>query len=146
MDTNQNGFQNQPPFGNENPYGNQNTTRMPVVNRANSMASAAMSLGIVALILSFTCTLYPTLVFGGVAVILALLSKGADAHMHANARTGIITATVGLVFNLIIVITSFVLIFSPVADPKYKEEFNKMYEQFYGQSFDDTMNEISSGK
>jgi len=143
MDFNQNNMQNQTPYGAPNPYGNQYSYVPPQIKRANSMAVAAMSMGIVSLILAFTCTLYPTLVFGGVAIILALLSKGNEPKMHSNAKTGIIMATIGLVFNIVIVFASIMLIFSPMAVPEYKEEFNHMYEQLYGESFDDTMKEIT---
>lgn len=143
MDFNQNNTQNQPPYGTPNPYGNPYRAPVPVIDRANSMAMAAMTLGILSLILAFTCTLYPTMLCGGLAIILALLSKGTDARMHSNAKTGIIMAIIGLVFNVMILFASLMLIFSPMAVPEYREEFNHMYEQIYGESFDDTLKEIT---
>ncbi|MDD2972674.1 MAG: hypothetical protein PHE02_11150 [Lachnospiraceae bacterium] len=144
MDYNQNGSQNQYPYGMPNPYGNQyDHASIPPVKRANSMAVASMSMGIISLVLAFTCTLYPTLICGGVAIIFALLSKGTDAKMHSNAKTGLITAIIGLLFDIAVIGISMMLIFSPLAVPEYKNEFNRMYEQIYGESFDDTMKEIS---
>lgn len=144
MDYNQNSASNQSPYQNEYTQHN-NYYRQPITPPANSLAVAAMSLGIISLLLAFTCTIYPTLVFGGLAIILALLSKGCDSKMHVNAKTAVITATVGLAFDVIVVIGSFLLIFSPIAVPEYRADFDKMYEQIYGQSFEDMLQDATEG-
>ncbi len=138
---------NQHPDQNGNYYPNHSNSYYngPVTKPANSLAIAAMSLGILALILAFTCTVYPTLVFGGLAIILALLSKGTDAKMHANAKTGVITASVGICFNFVIVASALVLLFSPYANPEYRKEFDRMYEKIYGESFEDSLHNAAEG-
>ncbi len=153
MDFNQNQqpdqapYPNQHPYQNGNPYSNRSNSYYngPVTKPANSLAVAAMTLGILALILAFTCTVYPTLVFGGLAIIFALLSKGTDPKMHANAKTGVITAVVGISFNFVIIASVFMLLFSPYANPEYRKEFDKMYEQIYGESFEDSLQEAAEG-
>lgn len=153
MDFNQNQQPDQAPYPNQHPYQNGNYYSNhsdsyyngPLTKPANSLAIAAMSLGILALILAFTCTIYPTLVFGGLAIILALLSKGTDPKMHVNAKTGVITAAVGISFNFVIVASALVLIFSPHANPEYRKEFDKMYEQIYGESFEETLQDAAEG-
>lgn len=142
MDFNQNPTENQTPYGTPKPYGYPYRTPAPTVKKANSMAVAAMTLGILSPIFAFTCTIYPALICGGISIILALLSKGAEPKMHGNAKTGVIMAITGLVLNVVIVSATLMLIFSPASSPEYREEFNKTYEQLYGRSFDDTIDEI----
>lgn len=153
MDINQNQSPNQHPYPNQTPnqngnsYSNYNnySYKGSVIKPANSLAVAAMSLGILALIFTFTFTVYPTLVFGGLAIILALLSKGTDPKMHSNAKTGVIIATVGISFDIVIVTAVLLLIFSPYADPEYRKEFDTMYEQIYGESFEDALQDARNG-
>ncbi len=152
MDFNQNQQQEQSPYKDQ--YSNQNDAysnhrntnyKVPITKPANSLAVAAMSLSIIALILAFTCTIYPTLVLGGLAIILALLSKGYDTKMHAYSLTGIIIASASIFLNIVIIASVLVLLFSPYANPEYRKEFDSLYEKIYGESFDDSLQNITEG-
>lgn len=116
-----------------------NITNKPL---PNSFARAAKILGIIALISVFTFTVYPAMILGALAIILAILSKGIEKGMHNNAKMGVITGIIALVMNVFIIGSSFYMIFT---QPELRQQFNEMYESIYGESFNDTINGIKNG-
>lgn len=130
-----------PPAGpGQGPYQTIPTGPPAPANPANSLAVASMVLGIAAIVLA--CTVYLSPVLGGVAVILAILSRGAGKKLHGFAKTGIITASVAVALDIALVTASFALIFS---NPDMQRDFWRMYkemgEEMYGDNFDDMMKE-----
>lgn len=105
----------------------------------SSFASAAMVLGIISIVTSFTFTVYPPFVLGSIAIILAILSKGMRPKMLSKARTGIICAVSGLILNTIITVASMLLLFT---NPDVRAEVNKTFERQYGMSFDEMWEEM----
>ena len=118
---------------------NENLTGKPL---PNPFARTAKILGTIALISVFTFTVYPAMILGALAIILALLSKGTEKSMHDNAKIGVITGIIALVMNVFIISSSFYMIFT---QPKLRQQFNEMYESIYGESFDDTLDSIKNG-
>ena len=78
---------------------------------ANGLARASMVLGIISIISFFTFTIYPAIVMGSLAIILALLSRGASLKMHSKAKTAIITASIAIGFDIALIGACFFLIF-----------------------------------
>ena len=132
-----NGYNNG--YNNNNPYYNRNVYQMPQTEPGNGLFTAAFVLGIVALVFCFTFTVYPAYIFGSIAIVLALLSKGKNAKMHSKASVGIICAIAALVLNTCIVTYSMTTIFT---NPEVYEEFNDTCEEIYGMSFDEMIEEI----
>ena len=128
---NNNGYNNNRPYYNRNAYNN--------AEPGGSFATAAMVLGIVSIVTSFTFTVYPPFIVGSIAIILAILSKGQRPNLLSKARTGVICAVIGLVMNTVIVITSMVLLFT---NPYVRAEVNKTFEKQYGMSFDEMWEEM----
>lgn len=128
---NNNGYNPNYPYYNRNAYNN----TVP----GGSFATAAMVLGIISIVTSFTFTVYPPFMVGSIAIILALLSKGRRPNLLSRARTGIICAVIGLVMNTIIVTASMVLLFT---NPEVRAEVNKTFERQYGMSFDEMWEEM----
>lgn len=131
-----------PPYPNNNsgvpPY-----YAPPTRHPGSAFATASMVLGILAILSAFTGTVFPPLVFGGLAIILSLLSKGNDRAMLPNAKVGVLTAILGLVVNILIVASSFLLLFSnPDMQKDFHDQLNQYYEYFYGESFDDALDEL----
>jgi len=126
-------------YNNNYPYYDRNSYRIPVAEPGSSLAKAAMICGILSIIFCLTFTVYPAFVLGSVAIILALLSKGRRSSLFTNARTGIICATIGLIFNAILVTSSVAYVFT---NPEQMEKFNEQWEQIYGVPFDDMMDDI----
>ena len=115
----------------------------PVRHPGSSFATAALVLGLLSIMTAVMGTVYPPLAFGCLAIILALLSKGNDRAYLSNAKIGMVSGISGLIINVIVVVSSFLMIYH---NPQIQEEFhstlNQYYEALYGESFDDAWEEI----
>ena len=136
-------YNNNPNRGNNAyPYYNRDTYQVPYAEPGSKLANAAMVLGIISIIASFTFTVYPAFILGSIAIILALLSKGGRTSFFQKARTGIICGTIGLITNAAIIIISLVFVFT---NPDAREMFDQIFEQQYGMSFEEMMEEMNNG-
>lgn len=137
---NNNPYNNNP--YNNNPYG---APLQPAPRNAkgDSMASASMILGIIALVSLLLLRLSMPFILGGIGIILAILSKGGARKMAGRAKAGMICCITGLVLDLVFCIFAVWLVFSlPKLSPELTEEVNKVCEEQYGVSYDEMMEEI----
>lgn len=132
--------QNNIPNQNGNPYGNSPYNPPVPKSPAEGMATAAMVLGIAAIVSAALMTVYFPFILGGISIILAILSKGYGEQIVAKAKVGIACAIVGIAVNLFIVIGSLYTVFS---NPTIFHQFDTMYEQFYGEPFTDVYKELT---
>lgn len=102
---------------------------------ANGLAKAAMVLGVIAVISFFTFTIYPAIIFGSLAIILALLSRGASFKMHSKAKNAIITASLAVGCDIALIAGCCFLIFG---SPDF-------FESMYGMSFEEMMEGMENG-
>lgn len=125
-----------------NPYTNR---PCPPPSRPNgdTLAAAAMILGILAIVMCITFTLYPTFVLGSISVVLALLSRGKAAKASAKARIGMICATAGLVCNCLLVGTT---LYAIRTDPQVLEKANELIKEQYGMTYEEIINAILNGE
>ena len=102
-----------------------------------SLASFAMFMGLIGIPLGFLA--YPGIILGGVAIVLALLSKGNLQKLLPQAKRAII-------FGSIAVIGGYYLMFSSIhailTDPDARRQANIMSEQLYDTSFDDMLRDL----
>ena len=84
---------------------------------------------------------YTGIILGGVAVVLALLSKGTMKTFLPQAKKALVLGTVGVVLGYTMMVTS---IHTVLTNPEQRQQLNTMSEQMYGASFDDMLNEIKS--
>lgn len=135
-------YQNGNPYANNNGY-NPNYGRyaypVNVSEPGSKLATAAMVLGIISIISCFTFTVYPAFITGSIAVVLALLSKGRRTKFLNNARIGIICAVIGLVSNVMLITGVTVLYFT---NDDFRARVNQNYEEQYGQTIDEMLEEI----
>ena len=101
------------------------------------LAGTALVIGLVSIPLCFFLNLGP--IVGGIAVTLAILSKGTMEKLLPQARKAIIYGTLGIVigygvfaYNLHAVLTI----------PEYRQQLNIMSEQMNGESFDDMLKDL----
>ncbi|MCM1144964.1 MAG: hypothetical protein NC318_01925 [Blautia sp.] len=138
-------YQNGQPYNNNRypydgyPYYQRNAYQLPPKEPGSGLATTAMILGIISVVCCFTFTVYPTFITGSIAIVLALLSKGRRLNLLSKARRGVIFGIVGLAINTALVAVSMFLL---VTDPDVRSEVNKTFEQQYGVSFDEMMEEI----
>ncbi len=121
------------------PYYDRSNYQIPVSEPGGSLAKAAMICGIVSLGFGLIFPIYPTFSLAGVAIMLAVLSRGRSTKLPSKARTGVICAVTGLVFNVVIVASAVVPV---LVDPVERENFNRTWEAIYGEPFEDTMEKI----
>lgn len=107
----------------------------PKEEPANKLASASTVLGILAIASFFTFTIYPAVIFGSLAIILALLSRGASFNLHSKAKNGIITAAIAIGCDIALLAACCLLIFGT---PDF-------FESIYGMSYQEMMEGIENG-
>ena len=86
--------QNHNPY--ENPYAN-----MPygIYKKPNYMETAALVLGVLSIV---TCScIYGAFIFGGLAIVLALLSSGGKMKLGSKAKLAIILAIAGVIITIV---------------------------------------------
>ncbi len=111
-------------------------------NEANSMAVAASTLGLIAILSVLTLKIYPGIVLGALTLILAILSRDGAGKMHDKAKSGIVMGIGAIGVNLVILGLSFGLVFST---GPFKDEVNDMCREIYGQTFDDMWEDMKDG-
>ncbi len=146
---NNNPYNNGNPYNNNNPYNNGNPYNNPYGGRnpyprkpkGDSLATAALVMGVVALC---SCiTVYLPFIFGGIGITLAILSKGSAPRMLGKAKAGLLCAVAGFSLTAMLVVASFYMVFTV---PEVMDEVNKVYEQTYGVSFEEMIDNIRKGE
>ena len=69
--------------------------------RSPSMAIASLILGIAGLAMS--CCIYPAIIFGSLAIILALLSRGGEMTTSGYSKIGLILGIISIVCGILFV-------------------------------------------
>lgn len=118
----------------ENNYYNQPVSKL--TNPGLTMAVASLFLGVASL---FTVlTVFLPLAFGGLAVLLAVLSKGFGKKMAIQAKTGFICGLAGVSATVVIFISSVAMLFSkPDMLVEIGQQYDAVCEDVYGQSSED---------
>lgn len=102
-------------------------------NQPNSMATAALVLGILAII--SICSVYGSYIFGGISITLGLLSRGKNKKLTTNALIGTILSTIGMVISTVIIIIAVISILSYGSLDDFIQEYETFYEEIYGEDF-----------
>lgn len=97
------------------------------------MATAALASGIIAVFSLWT--LYLPLVFGGLGLIFAFLSKGFEKKFINNAKIGLIFSASGFFISLLVILFSLVYLFNnPDALLNVGRQLDQMFLQTYGEN------------
>ena len=105
----------------------------------NVFAFFSRSLGFFSVFCSLFGIFMGSFICGSLAIILAVLSKGYDTKMEKNAVMGMIAGIVGIVLQIAALLFS---IYSVIHVPEFREQFNSLYEEMYGEPMDDSINEM----
>lgn len=108
----------------------------PKIN-ANSFLMASFICTMLAFITE--CSLPICMVFASLAVLFAVLSKGKQLKMHSFAKMSIGISVFSLVLSFTVTFSAF---YSVLTDPAKRESFNQIYEEMYGITFDEALDEI----
>ena len=105
----------------------------------NTFALFAKSLGVFSIFCAVFSIFIGSFICGGLAIILAVLSKGHSTNMEKNAKIGFVTGILGIFLQLSVLTAS---VYNIIHIPEFREQFNSLYEQMYGEPMDDSINEI----
>ena len=117
----------------------QNST-LPQANQSKGMSIAGMVLGIVGLLLSFTCLWWLSPILGIVGVILSAIGmKNADQEARSMAIAGLTTSIIALVISVIwmIIWNVFFAVWDVAADAAVDSLNNYDWEHEYDKVMDD---------
>ena len=105
----------------------------------NSFSAAARTLGLLGLFCSFFSLFWFAFLFGSLAIILAILSKGKEHKFCQTAKIGFITGISALIIQFsIIAFTVYSIVFVPEFRDQFQSTFYEIYEQMYGVPFDES--------
>ncbi len=105
-------------------------------NPGHTMACVSLFLGLAALF--SVLTVFVPLISGGLAIVLALLSKGYAKKMSGPARIGCTCAITGICITVFILAYSAITIFTnPNLLIQLGRQYDATYESMYGQSAED---------
>lgn len=131
------------PYQNNNPYVNNGYPPKRKEANGEGLAMAAMILGVLSAVMAVTLTIYPAFVFGSIAIVLALLSKGRAPKLVSKAKISIICATAGILFTGSVCVTT---VQSVREHPELLEEALDNFEKQYGVSYGELMNMMLNGE
>ena len=105
----------------------------------NAFALFARSLGIFSIFCAVFGIFLGTFICGGLAIVLAILSKGYETKMEKNAVIALVCGIISIVLQIG---TLTVNVYNIINVPEYRELFNSMYEQMYGEPVDESITDI----
>ena len=101
------------------------------------LADTALVLGLISIPLCFVLNF--GVVLGGVAIIMAILSKGTMERLLPQAKKAILYGTLGIVIGYGVFAYDVYKVFT---DPQLRAQLNTMSEQMNGVSFDEMLEEL----
>lgn len=116
-------------------YNKEHNTMNPRV--AFATAAFIISLISAALLLS----VYFAIILGGIAIVMALLSRDSSGKLLPQARRAIIFGSVGLIGGYFILVQAVISMF---VDPEVRALVNQYSLAISGESFDDTIQELEN--
>ena len=107
----------------------------------DKFARIAMTLAVLSIISAVTLQVYLPLILGSIAIILAILSKGQEPALRRNAKSAIACGTIGIVLDAAII---GVCVYLVVTVPAYHKQFDSMFKQMYGETFEEMIQDYES--
>ena len=104
----------------------------------NVYSKASKALGIAAVVSTFLMPVYLPFILGGLAVILALISRG-KYEIDSDGWVGITTGIVAIVINIAMI---FLAIFIFIKSQYVRDIINAQYMQMYGITFNTAIERI----
>lgn len=92
------------------------------------MAIASLVLGIAGLVMS--CCIYPAIIFGSLAIILALLSRGGEMTTNGYGKAGLILGIIGIICGILFLAYGLFILFVQFGGPEgYLEYIEELLEK-----------------
>lgn len=129
-------------FQQNNPYTNNSYSPAPSRPSGDSLATAAMILGILSIVTAMTFTVYPSFILGSIGIVLALLSKGRAPKLVSKAKIGTTCAIAGILLTGLVCVSLIKIVHD---DPSLLEQALDNFEQQYGVSYEELINTMLTG-
>lgn len=68
--------------------------------RSAGMSVASLVMGILGLAMG--CCVYPPVIFGSLAILFALLSRGGELHMNSYGKAGLVLGIISIICGILI--------------------------------------------
>jgi len=120
---------------NYNPY--QQQFKYPPQKRINAFEIASIILGAAAIVCC-TC-FYGSYIFGGLAILFALLSRGKQIKMSPKAKLGLILGIAAIILTTIVTIGAFIIVLEQYGS---MENVIREYCNMYGYDYEEFMREL----
>ena len=112
-------------------------------NPMNPRVALATTASVVGLIsIALLLSVYFAIILGGIAIMIAILSRNTEGKLLPQAKRGILFGSIGLIGGYILMVQAFVSVFT---DPETRAMVNQYSEAISGESFDDMLEEIQQG-
>lgn len=98
----------------------------------NSLAMASFILGVMAV--ASICCIAGSYIFGSIAIVLAVLSRGSEKKFSSQSLAGIILSTAGMIISSVLIVVYIIQFFSLYNNT---DEFLKDYQYFYESIYGD---------
>lgn len=109
--------------------------------RPGMSANSFLMASIICTMLAFIteCSLPICMVFASLTILFAVLSKGKQLKMHSFAKMSIGISIFSLALSFTVTVLAF---YNVLTDPAKRENLNQIYEEMYGITFDEALDEI----
>lgn len=109
--------------------------------RSKISANGFLVASVICTMLAFIteCSFPICMVFASLTILFAVLSKGKQLKMHSFAKMSIGISIFSIALSFTVTFLSFYKI---LTDPVERENFNQIYEEMYGITFDEALDEI----
>lgn len=115
----------------------------PSFCKSSAMEMAALITGLLTIVSFLSFTIYFPFIFGSLSIVFAILSKGNATRMTTRVRVGFTCAVVGILVNLLLIVTC---IYLYLAVPFVHDSVNELFEKQYGASFEEMLDDAMKGE
>ena len=107
---------------------------------ANPRVTLATTASVLALIsVALLLSVYFAIIVGGIALVLAWLSRGSDGKFLPQAKRALVFGSIGVIGGYFLMVQAFVSVFT---DPETRALVNQYSQAISGESMDDMIKEI----
>lgn len=106
------------------------------------LSRTSMSLAVMSV---FTIFVFPVIlpyIFGSVALVMAILSKGGSERFPRRSRTAAVISGIALAVNTALIVLSILYFIQILHDPELQKQFGETLYRMYGITFEELMNQL----
>ena len=106
------------------------------------LTRTSMSLAILAIFSTFTFPVIMPYIFGSVALVLAIISRGRRSTLPLRSRRAAIVASAALLINTGLIIATILYFIRMMHDPELQAQFGQLLYQTYGITLEELLGQF----